>query len=151
MVITKYRGLSVRDISELRSAIRETGGEFHVIKNTLAEIAFEDAGREWDRGTFTGPTAFGISYDNPSGLASAIKDFIEEYGKIEIKSGYLEGRLMSAEEINALADLPTMDEIRAKMLQTILAPATKLARLLAEPGRKLAMVLKSYSESENAA
>lgn len=151
LVITRYSGLSVRDIGDLRAAVRKSGGEFHIVKNTLAEIAFEDAGREWDEGIFTGPTAFGISFENPSGLASAIKDFAEEYGKIEIKGGYLEGRMMSVEEINALAELPTMDEIRAKLLQTFLAPATQLARTLAEPGRKLAGVLKAYSERENSA
>ena len=151
LVITRYEGLSVRDISELRTAIRETGGEFHVIKNTLAKIAFEEEGREWEEGVFTGPTAFGISFDNPSSLASAIKDFAEEFGMIEIKSGYLEDRLMTVEEINALAELPTMDEMRAKLLQTILAPATQLTRLLAEPGRMLAGVLKAYSEKESAA
>lgn len=151
LVITRYSGLSVRDIGELRAAVREVDGEFHIIKNTLAEIAFEDEGREWDEGMFTGPTAFGVSFENPSGLAGAIKDFAEEYGKIEIKGGYLEERMMSVDEINALAELPTMDEMRAKLLQTILAPATQLTRVLAEPGRKLAGVLKAYSEQGKAA
>lgn len=151
LVITRYEGLTVRDIGQLRAAIREAGGEFHIIKNTLAEIAFEEEGREWEKGIFTGPNAVGISFDNPSGLASAIKDFAEEFGTIEIKGGYLDERMMSVEEINALAELPTMDEIRAKLLQTILAPASQLAQLLAEPGRRLAGVLKAYSESENAA
>lgn len=148
LVITRYSGLSVRDIGELRASIREAGGEFHIVKNTLAEIAFDDVGREWDEGFFTGPTAFGISYENPSGLAGAIKDFAEEFGTIEIKGGYLEDRMMSVEEINALAELPTMDEMRAKLLQTIVAPATQLAQILAEPGRQLAGVFKAYSEQE---
>lgn len=151
LVITQYRGLTVRDIGQLRAAIRKTGGEFHIIKNTLAEIAFEEDGREWEKGIFTGPTAFGISFDNPSGLAGAIKDFAEEFGTIEIKGGYLEGRMMSVEEVNALAELPTMDEIRVKLMQTILAPATQLTQLLAEPGRRLVGVLKAYADKENAA
>jgi large subunit ribosomal protein L10 len=150
MVITHYHNLSVKDISNLRREIRESGGEFHVIKNTLAKRVFEESGREWEQGVFTGPTALGISYENPSGLAKAIKDFAKETGTIEIKSGYLAERLVSAEEINALADLPSMAEMRAKLLGTIAAPASKLVRTLAEPGRQLAAVLKSYSEQSAA-
>ncbi len=150
LVLTHYHGLSVKDISDLRREIRETGGEFHIIKNTLAKLAFEESGREWKEGVFNGPTALGISYQNPSGLAKVIKDFSREFGTIEIKSGYLAERLVTVEEIIALAELPSMEEIRAKLLRTIGAPASKLARVLAEPGRQLAAVLKSYSEKEPA-
>jgi len=112
----------------------------------LAKRAFEESGREWKEGVFSGPTALGISYENPSGLAKALKNFATEHGTIEIKSGYLAERLVSAEEINALADLPSMSEMRAKLLSTIAAPASKLVRTLAEPGRQVAAVLKAYSE-----
>ena len=146
LVLTQYHNLSVKDISDLRKNVREFGGEFHIVKNRLAKRAFEESGREWKEGVFTGPTALGISYENPSGLAKALKEFAKEHGTIEIKSGYLEERLVSVEEINALADLPSMPEMRAKLLSTISAPASKLVRTLAEPGRQLAAVLKSYSE-----
>ena len=149
LVLTHYHGLTVKDINTLRAEVRETGGEFHIIKNTLAKRAWEDVGREWDEHVFNGPTALGVSYENPSGLAKAIKEFSKEYGSVEIKSGYLGERLMTVDEINALAELPTMDEMRAKLLQTILAPANKIVRTLAEPGRQLAAVLKAYGE-ENA-
>jgi large subunit ribosomal protein L10 len=151
LILTHYHGLSVKGISDLRREIRETGGEFHIIKNTLAKLAFEESGREWKEDVFIGPTALGISYQNPSGLAKVIKDFSKEFGTIEIKSGYLAERLVTVEEIIALAELPSMEEIRAKLLRTIGAPASKLARILAEPGRQLAAVLKSYSEKESAA
>ena len=146
LVLAHYHKLSVKDISDLRREIRESGGEFHVIKNTLAKRAFEEIGREWKENVFTGPTALGISYSNPSGLAKALKNFAKEHGTIEIKSGYLAERLVTVEEINALADLPSMDEMRATLLSTIAAPASKLVRTLAEPGRQVAAVLKSYSE-----
>lgn len=151
MVLTHYHGLSVAAISNLRRDIRETGGEFHIIKNTLAKLAFEESGREWKEGVFNGPTALGVSYENPTGLAKIIKDFSKEFGTVEIKSGYLADRLMSIEEIVAMAELPSMAEMRAKLLSTILAPASKLVRTLAEPGRQVAAVLKSYSETEPAA
>ena len=146
LVLTQYHNLSVKDISDLRRNVRESGGEFHIVKNRLAKRAFEESGREWKEGVFTGPTALGISYENPSGLAKALKEFAKEHGTIEIKSGYLDERLVTVEEINALADLPSMPEMRAKLLSTISAPASKLVRTLAEPGRQLAAVLKSYSE-----
>ena len=146
MVLTNYHKLSVKDISNLRKEIRESGGEFHVIKNTLAKRAFEESGREWKEGVFSGPTALGVSYENLSGLAKTLKNFAKEHGTIEIKGGYLAERLVTVEEINTLADLPPMDEMRAMLLSTIATPASKLVRTLAEPGRQVAAVLKSYSE-----
>ncbi len=146
LVITQYHGLTVSDISKLRAGIRETDGEFHVVKNTLVKMALDDAEREWAEEYFTGPTAVGVSFGNPTGLAKAIKDFAKESDALEIKGGYLADRMMSVAEINALANLPTMDEMRAKLLQTILAPASQLVRTLAEPGRQVAAVLKAYSE-----
>jgi large subunit ribosomal protein L10 len=151
MVFTHYHKLSVKDISDLRKNIRESGGEFHVIKNRLAKRVFEESGREWKEDAFTGPTALGLSYENPTGLAKALKGFAKENGTIEIKSGYLAERLVTADEINALADLPSMEDMQAIMLRTILAPASTLARILAEPGRQVAAVIKSYSEKETAA
>ena len=151
LVVTRYHGLSVTDISKLRADIRETDGEFHIIKNTLAKIAFKDVEREWEEEYFTGPTAFGVSFGNPSSLAKAIKDFAKDSDAIKIKGGYLDNRMMSVAEVNALADLPTMEEMRAILLQTILAPASQLTRLLAEPGRQVATVIKAYSEEGTAA
>ena len=150
MILTHYHGLSVKAISNLRRDIRESGGEFHIIKNTLAKRAFEESGLEWKKDVFIGPTALGVSYQNPTGLAKVIKDFSKEFGTIEIKSGYLAERLMTVEEIVALAELPSMETMRAKLLSTILAPASQLVRTLAEPGRQVAAVLKSYSEKEPA-
>ena len=146
LVLTHFHKLSVKDISNLRKEIRETGGEFHIIKNTLAKRAFEESGREWNEDIFSGPTALGVSYENLSGLAKALKNFAEERGTIEIKSGYLADKLVSVEEINALAELPSMEEMQAKLLSTIAAPASKLVRTLAEPGRQVAAVLKAYAE-----
>jgi len=150
LILTHYHGLSVKAIGDLRRDIRESGGEFHIIKNTLAKLAFEESGRELRENVFIGPTALGVSYQNPTGLAKVIKDFSKEFGTIEIKSGYLAERLMTVEEIVALAELPSMEAMRAKLLSTILAPASQLVRTLAEPGRQVAAVIKSYSEKEQA-
>ena len=76
LVLAHYHKLSVKDISDLRKEIRESGGEFHVIKNTLAKRAFEESGREWKEDVFLGPTALGVSYENPTGLAKVLKKFV---------------------------------------------------------------------------
>jgi len=89
-----------------------------------------------------------VSYENPTGLAKVLKKTSKETGTIEIKSGYLADRLMTVEEVLAMADLPSMTEMRAKLLATIAAPASQLVRTLAEPGRSLAAVLKARSEQE---
>jgi large subunit ribosomal protein L10 len=151
LILANYHNLSVKDINNLRNEIRESGGEFHVIKNTLAKRAFEESKREFEEGIFTGPTALGVSYENPTGLAKVLKKFSKEQGTIEIKSGYLADRLMTVEEVMAMADLPSLAEMRAKLLSTIAAPASQLVRTLAEPGRSLAAVLKARSEQEPAA
>lgn len=151
MVLAYYHRLSVKDISALRKDVRETGGEVHVIKNRLAKRAFEESGREWRDELFSGPTVVGVSYENPSGLAKALKNFAKEHGTIEIKSGYLADRLVTADAINALADLPSMDEMRAQLLSTITAPASQLVRTLAEPGRMVAAVIKAYADKGAAA
>ncbi|NQS90888.1 MAG: 50S ribosomal protein L10 [Chloroflexi bacterium] len=151
LIFAHYHKLSVKDISSLRKEIRESGGEFHVIKNTLAKRVFEESGREWKEEIFIGPTALGISYENTTGLAKVLKNFAKQTGTIEIKGGYLAEKLMSVEEITAMAELPSMAEMQSILLRTISAPASQLVRTLAEPGRQVAAVLKSYSEQEPAA
>ena len=150
MIVTRYQGLTVKDIGQLRAAIREVDGEFHIVKNTLVKIAFEKEQRKWDDSFFTGPTALGISFGNHSALAKSLKEVAKESDAIDLKDGYLETEMISIQKINALAELPTMDEMRAKLLQTIMAPASQLTRLLAEPGRQLATVLKAYSTEGSA-
>lgn len=151
LIFTHYHNLSVKDINNLRKEIRESGGEFHVIKNTLARRAFKESGKEYKEEILTGSTALGISYENPTSLAKILKDFGKQTGTIEIKGGYLADRQMSVEEIIAMAELPSMAEMRSILLRTIAAPASQLVRTLAEPGRQIAAVLKSYSEQETAA
>ena len=89
LVLTKYVGVTVADLDKLRREIRDTGGEFHVVKNTLAKLAFEKAGFEFDDEYFIGDTAIGFAFDNPPGLAKAITDFAEDVEFVELKAGYL--------------------------------------------------------------
>ncbi|MBC8506967.1 MAG: 50S ribosomal protein L10 [Anaerolineales bacterium] len=148
VILTKYIGLSVPDLQQLRSDIREAGGEFHIVKNTLAKLAVKNAGLEIETEHFLGDTAFGFAFDDAPGLAKAIVDFADESDFLDIKAGYLGENLVSSDEIIALSKVPPLPVLRAQLLSTILAPATKLTRILAEPGRQVAGVLKAYSDAK---
>lgn len=148
-ILAEYTGLSVKELDDLRSKLREVGSEFHVIKNTLGKLAFSEAGYEVDDKMFTGSTALGLAFEDVPGTAKVLRDFAKSSEFVNIKVGYLGYQAVDAAGISALADLPPLPVIRAMLLGTISAPASKLVRTLAEPGRQVAAVIKSFSEKEN--
>jgi large subunit ribosomal protein L10 len=150
VIVTEYVGLSMKDMDNLRSRVREAGGEFHVIKNTLASLAIEQAGYPLPEDYFQGSTAAGFAFEDAPGLAKAMTEFARTVEFLKIKGGYLGERPVTASQIQALADLPPLPVMRARLLGTILAPASKLARTLAEPGRQVAAVIKAYADKEAA-
>jgi len=151
LVLTKYVGVTVADLDKLRREIRDTGGEFHIVKNTLAKLAFEKAGFEFDDEYFIGDTAIGFAFDNPPGLAKAITDFAEDVEFVELKAGYLDKTQMTPDEVKTLANIPPLPILRSMLLSTLLAPATKLVRTVSEPGRQIAGVLQAYADKDSAA
>jgi large subunit ribosomal protein L10 len=150
LVIAEYLGMTVKDMDDLRARIREAGGEFHVVKNTLMKRVLEDGGLELKEADFLGTSAVGFAFEDAPALAKAMTDFAKASAFLKIKAGYLDRRLMNAEEVVALANLPPLPVMRATLLSTILAPASQLVRTLAEPGRQIAAVLKAFSEAEAA-
>ena len=146
--LTKYIGLSVPELQQLRADIREAGGEFHIVKNTLAKLALKNAGKEIENEHFLGDTAIGFAFEDGPGLAKAMVDFANESDFLDIKAGYLGENLVSSAEIVALSKVPPLPVLRAQLMSAILAPATKLSQILAEPGRQVAGVLKAYSEKD---
>jgi large subunit ribosomal protein L10 len=150
IVLTEYIGMTVKDMDELRARIREAGGEFHIVKNTLLKRTFEEAGLEMKDEHFIKTTAIGFAFEDPPALAKAMTDFAKGSDFLKIKAGYLENRLMSAAEVTSLANVPPLPVMRATLLSTILAPASQLVRTLSEPGRQVAAVLKAFAESNSA-
>lgn len=146
VVLAEYTGLSMPEMDELRAKVREAGGEFHVIKNTIGKLAFEAVGFDTPAEYWLGSTALGIAFEDPPGVAKAIKDFGKIHEVIKIKGGFLEGNHITADEILSMAELPPLPIVRGQLLGTISAPASKLARILAEPGRSLAQVLKAHAD-----
>lgn len=150
LVVTTYIGLSVPELETLRREVRSAGGEFHVLKNTLARRAFRDAGLEIETEHFLGDTAVAFAFEDAPGVAKAVVDFAKEAEAVRVKAGYLDKRLVSADEIEALAKVPPLPVVRGQLLGVIMAPASKLVRTLAEPGRQIAAVLDAYAKKDAA-
>lgn len=145
--IADYRGLSVENVNELRSRLRseKAGGEvdYHVTKNTVLRHAVQDSPAELLRDTFEGPTAVAISYGDPAALAKILVDYSKEHEVFELKGALLDGKALDQGEIATLATLPSLDELRGKLVGLLVAPASKLARLLNEPGSQLARLVEA--------
>jgi large subunit ribosomal protein L10 len=147
VVLTEYTGLTMAMIDDLRAQMREVGGEFHVIKNTLGKRAFDEAGFTVPEEYWIGSTAFGIAFEDAPGVAKVIKDFGKDKPMIKIKGGLMDGELVPASMMMTLADLPPLPVVRGQLLGVISAPATKLARIIGEPGRSLAQVVKAHADA----
>ena len=142
IVVTRQKGLTVSEVSNLRRQMREAGADFKVYKNTLAEIAVKGTKAESLAGYLSGPTALAFSVD-PIAAAKAAFKFANTNDKLQILGGVMDGKELSAADVKTLATLPSLDELRAKLLGLISAPATKIAMVLKEPGTRVARVLNA--------
>jgi large subunit ribosomal protein L10 len=147
-VLTQYIGLNAKELERLRLKIREAGGELHVLKNTLGKLVFEAAGYDMPPEVFEGSTAISFAFSSAPDLAKAITEFASSSEFVNVKAGVLSGKVITSADVKALADLPPLPVMRAHLLGTFLAPATQLARILAEPGRQVAAVVKAYADQD---
>lgn len=144
LYVADYRGLSVPNANDLRRKIRTEGDgdfEYRVAKNAVLKLASLGSDFEAVSEQFVGPTSIAISYGDPVGLAKVLSDFAKENEVFEIKGGVVDGTEVSPAEIATLAKLPSLDQLRGKIVGLIQAPATKLVRLLAEPGSQIARLV----------
>jgi len=151
LILTDYSGLTVKEMEALRTRIRELGGEFHVVKNSLAKRAFEEADLPEPEHALDGPTAIGVISEDVPALAKAIVDLAKETEILRIKAGVIDGRVLDAAEIKRLAELPPMPVVQAQLLGLIQTPAQQIAGVLASTLQGLVRVIKAYSEQEAAA
>lgn len=147
VVITQQAGLTVEEVSELRKQMREAGAAFKVTKNRLAKIALKGTRFEGLSDRFTGPTAIAVSHD-PVAAAKVAVEFANKNEKLQIICGALELEALDADAVNALAKLPSLDELRGKLVGLIQAPATKVAGVLQAPAGQLARVFGAYGSTE---
>jgi large subunit ribosomal protein L10 len=145
VVVAHYKGLSVAEVSELRRGMRDAGAAFRVTKNTLAKIALAKTPYAQLDELFSGPTAIAYSAD-PIAAPKAAVGFAKRNDKLAIVGGALPGNLLSPEQVRALADLPSIDELRARLVGVLSAPAARLIGVLQAPGAQLARVLAAHAE-----
>lgn len=129
-LLTHYRGLSVKDLAQLRTALRATDAELRVVKNTLAKRAANDAGIEGLDELLVGPTALVICDTDPVGPAKALKAFAKDHPDLVIRGGYLDGAVMDAAEATKLADLASREELLAQMAGLMQGALAGFARLM---------------------
>jgi large subunit ribosomal protein L10 len=136
-VVADYRGLNVAQVTELRKQLREAGVEFQVLKNTLVRRATESAELTELNEVLVGPTAIAFSKDDAVIAAKILNDFSKTNDALELKGGVVEGRVVSADEIKALASLPSRDGLLSMLLSVLQAPV-----------RNFALAVKAVSEKE---
>ncbi len=142
--VADYSGLSVTQLEALRGGLRKAEGsdcEFRITKNSVLRLACEGGPAEGLKEHFVGTTSIAISFGEPVALAKTLVDYAKENDAFEIRSGMLDGQILELEEILNLATLPSLDELRGKIVGLLQAPAGKLARLLNEPATQIARVV----------
>ena len=145
-IVVEYTGLKVGPITELRKRLVKAGAEMHVVKNSLFRLAAKDAGLGEFNGALAGQLAVVTGQKDVSAAAKTVKTFQKEFEKPKIKFGYLNSQRLEAKDILSIADLPSLDVLRAKLVGLINTPATKLAQIIQTPAIQLARVLKAKAE-----
>ncbi len=140
VVVARQSGLTVDEVTKLRRDMRDVSAEFKVLKNTLAQIAVKGTKLDGLTGMLTGPTVLAYSVD-PIAAAKVLVTFSNKNDKIKVVGACLDGKVLNEAEVKALATLPSLDELRGKLVAIISTPATRLAILLKEPAARVARVL----------
>lgn len=150
VVVTHHLGLTVAEVTALRAKVRAAGASFKVTKNRLARRALQGTQFEGLDGLFKGPTAIAYSKD-PVAAAKVVAEFAKSNDKLAIVGAGLGTQVLDAEGVKALATLPSLDELRAKLVGMIQTPATRIAGVLQAPGGQVARVLAAYAKKDEAA
>ena len=143
IIWTEYRGLPTAGLVELRRALRPHEAEFHIVKNTMAELALRRAGLPVPEAMLVGPTAAGTLYDNVAAAARALTDFAATNRELVIKGGQANQRMLTAEEVARLVDLPSREVLLAQVLGNMRSPMAGLVNVLAGTVRGLVNVLQA--------
>lgn len=151
VILVEYTGAKMKDLDGIRAKIREAGGEFHVLKNTLARRAFAANGMELPEDYLVKSTAVSFAFNDPASTAKALTEASKGKDFIKVKGGFMDGQVLSAAQVKALSDMPPLPVVRAQLLGVLQAPAGKLVRTIAEPARGLAAVINAFAEKAPAA
>jgi len=149
IVVTQYSGLTVRELTDLRVKLKGEGASLKVIKNRLAKIALDGKGGDKAGAMFVGPVAIAYSPD-PVAASKVVADFAKGNEKLVLIGGIMGDQVLDQAGIKQLAALPSLDQLRGKIIGLIQAPATKIAGVVAAPGAQLARVISAYSKKDAA-
>ncbi|MDR5709444.1 MAG: 50S ribosomal protein L10 [Armatimonadota bacterium] len=141
VILADFRGLSVPELESLREELRKNGVELRVVKNTLFGLAAQEEGLRGLEPFLLGPTAVAFAYDDPTVPARTVMEFIRQHRKLEVKGGFVEGRVVDAAGVRALAELPSRAELLARVVGGVQAPLGGLVRLLTGLQRNLLYAL----------
>jgi large subunit ribosomal protein L10 len=147
-IVVDYTGLKVGPMTELRKRLAKAGAELHVVKNSIFRIAAKEAGVAELNGGLTGQVAVVTGQKDISAAAKAVKTFASEFDKPKLKFGYLNSKRLEANDLKTLADLPSMEVLRAKLLGLLNTPGTRLVQLMNTPASMLARVLQAKAEQK---
>jgi large subunit ribosomal protein L10 len=150
VVVAHYSGLTVSDMTDLRARMREAGGGVKVAKNRLAKLALEGTDVAHIADLFTGPTVIAFSKD-PVAAAKVAVDYAKSNEKLVILGGAIGKTNLKPDGVQALATLPSLDELRAKLVGMIVTPATRIAQVVAAPAAQVARVVGAYANKDEAA
>jgi len=146
--VLTYHNMSMKDIDIFRAEARDIGGEFHVVKNTLMNLALKNVGLE-DVNLFDQSSMLALAFDDAPAMAKLVDKACQ--GDIfAVKGGYMDGAALEARSVEMLAKLPSMEQVRAQLLALIQTPATQLVRTLAEPARRMAAVIQAHVDKNPA-
>ncbi|CAG4916132.1 unnamed protein product, partial [Acidocella sp. C78] len=149
VVVSRNDGLTVADVTALRVKMREAGAQYKVAKNRLAHLALEGTRFDGLKPMLKGPTAIAWSQD-PVAVAKVAVEFAKTNEKFVLVGGALGTQMLDASGVKALAELPSLDQLRARLLGLIQAPATKVAGVLQAPAGQLARVFAAYAKADEA-
>ena len=147
-IVVDYTGLKVGPITELRKRLAKAGAELHVVKNSIFRIAAKEAGVAELNGGLAGQVAVVTGQKDVSAAAKVVKTFAAEFDKPKLKFGYLNSKRLEANDLKTLADLPSMEVLRAKLLGLLNTPGTRLVQLMNTPASMLARVLQAKADQK---
>lgn len=149
-IVSDYRGLSVEEITDLRRRLQKENGEYTVVKNTLAKLAFKDTELEGLEEFLKGPSAIAFGFEDQVSPAKVLTKFIKESKKTEIRGGVLDGKALSAAEVKDLSNLPSKEELYAKILGSINSPASGIANAANGVMRALVLAMEEVRKQKEA-
>lgn len=149
--VMSYEKMRMPEVNAARARLREVGGELHIVKNRLFERVLDENGYAYDSKFWEGNNVVVFANEDAPAVAKALTDIAKDNPVFAVRGGYLEKAPLSAQQVIALSELPTLPVMRATLMGTIIASASKLVRTIAEPARGLAAVIRANSEKQPSA